>query len=509
VATADRRIKDIAKEIELTSVVIEELGDVFKLDETSTLMSKKAFKTANQTMQECSTVFAEIDETLKKSKRNTFGRLMLPFRDSKIELLRSHIDKLKSSLSLLMHVLSYAHQVAAKKLDREAEAEAKAQIQELIEHNKKSDRKYQESLRNFSISDDGSGDPTLVDPDEAVPAVQTVSLNPNHDLTVAIKAIGSTINPKTLETCVQHVRTLLSSIETLQQALTDAVDGSDHSAHHQTLVNSYFAARGHLDGVIFNGNPQRSPSVDGIVEMSQTHQSTLPTDAHMMPEIGHGLHNDGSDGSTTLSIIPGPPSPQEKRERIVTGSTLAAGAGAASILSHLSIDTNRNPMISDISKTTPRDSIDKNTTLPSHVATAASSTVRTGHQEESLKSHSPSNCNRHTSSKSTKTGSNRKPSSNIATSTNNEIRLRVDRGTPLNLQLSGDMEGRSLQLVPAESGMSDVVIGGGEVDTREDIYQSEGSGVVILKGRDRRSTIARQGSRDAGDFSERSEWLSV
>jgi hypothetical protein len=48
----------------------------------------------------------------------------------------------------------------------------------------------------------------------------------------------------------------------------------------------------------------------------------------------------------------------------------------------------------------------------------------------------------------------------MTTATNNEIRLRVDNTTRLSLQLSGDIEGRTLQLVPAEGGMTDLAIGG-------------------------------------------------
>ncbi|KAL1648652.1 hypothetical protein SLS61_006780 [Didymella pomorum] len=93
VATADHRIKDIATEIKMTSIVIEELGDVFKHKETASLVSKKAVQMANDTITECSALFAQIDATLKKSRKNTLGRLALPFRDTKLELLRSHVDK--------------------------------------------------------------------------------------------------------------------------------------------------------------------------------------------------------------------------------------------------------------------------------------------------------------------------------------------------------------------------------------------------------------------------------
>jgi hypothetical protein len=45
----------------------------------------------------------------------------------------------------------------------------------------------------------------------------------------------------------------------------------------------------------------------------------------------------------------------------------------------------------------------------------------------------------------------------------NEFRVRLDGKAPVNISLSGDMEGRTLQLVPAENGMTDLVIGGGHI----------------------------------------------
>jgi hypothetical protein len=244
--------------------VIEELGDVFKDDETSTLMSGNAIKAAKETMSECSTVFAEIDATLMKSKKNTFGRLMLPFRDNKIELLRNHIDKLKSTLQLLMQVLTHAHQVATKKLDREVEAKQKAQIQELIELKKRSAKKYEESLLNFSVSDSS----TVYDDDEEQ---EKVDNTPNRGMNINAAAIGSTITPKTLDTCVQHVRLLLEDIERLQQTLATQVLGDDHSEHHQRLIGSYFRTRGHLDSVLLSGSHgQRIGTTPARNEQSST-----------------------------------------------------------------------------------------------------------------------------------------------------------------------------------------------------------------------------------------------
>jgi hypothetical protein len=94
----------------------------------------------------------------------------------------------------------------------------------------------------------------------------------------------------------------------------------------------------------------------------------------------------------------------------------------------------------------------------------------------------------------------------MTSGTNNEIRLRVDGTMPLSLQLSGDMEGRTLQLVPAENGMTDLVIGGGNnIRSGETVYRSErGSMSGINPNFNRRSLIAGQGRREAEEVSERS-----
>jgi hypothetical protein len=93
----------------------------------------------------------------------------------------------------------------------------------------------------------------------------------------------------------------------------------------------------------------------------------------------------------------------------------------------------------------------------------------------------------------------------MTSGTNNEIRLRVDGTMPLSLQLTGDMEGRTLQLVPAENGMTDLVIGGGGNGRGETSYRSErGSMSGTNPNINRRSLIGGQGRRELEDASERS-----
>jgi hypothetical protein len=81
---------------------------------------------------------------------------------------------------------------------------------------------------------------------------------------------------------------------------------------------------------------------------------------------------------------------------------------------------------------------------------------------------------------------------------NGEIRLKVDASAPVSLFLNGDLEGRKLQLMPAdEGGMAELVISGGNGAERS--YISE-------RPRDSRRAImpASQPRRDAEEFSEKS-----
>jgi len=82
----------------------------------------------------------------------------------------------------------------------------------------------------------------------------------------------------------------------------------------------------------------------------------------------------------------------------------------------------------------------------------------------------------------------------------NEIRLRVDASHPLSLSFNGDMEGRTLQLLPAENGMADIVIGNARGG--ESTYHGSERGSVL--GTKQKALMASQARRDAEEMTERS-----
>lgn len=81
---------------------------------------------------------------------------------------------------------------------------------------------------------------------------------------------------------------------------------------------------------------------------------------------------------------------------------------------------------------------------------------------------------------------------------NGEIRLRVDASAPLSLQFNGDMEGRTLQINPAEGGMADIVIGSSRGE--ENTYRSERGSTVG----NRKSLVAGSARREIEEASVRS-----
>lgn len=128
VSTAHTEIKNVARDVSLTSAVLEELGASLRQDDQAKLYSGSALRTAKDVVKECEAVFNDINLVMGKamdsaSKRGVKkGRLALsaleklkwPFLQPKMEMLRGNLERLKSTLVLMLNVLTYARDLRAE-----------------------------------------------------------------------------------------------------------------------------------------------------------------------------------------------------------------------------------------------------------------------------------------------------------------------------------------------------------------------------------------------------------
>ncbi|KAF1989214.1 hypothetical protein K402DRAFT_372870 [Aulographum hederae CBS 113979] len=162
VYNADRSVQDISNDVSLTSSVLKELGDALKKDDEARLFSEQAVLAAEKTVSECLKIFSELDEALKGAMGRLgldekggkvkvgktgkmFEKLKWPFLQPKMELLRSNLERLKASLSLMLNVLIYARGIYEKRPEDDSQHQ-----KEIIEALARSERESQqrfESLR--------------------------------------------------------------------------------------------------------------------------------------------------------------------------------------------------------------------------------------------------------------------------------------------------------------------------------------------------------------------------
>jgi hypothetical protein len=134
VSRADASIQSLSNEVSLTSAVLRELSNSLQADEEEDgttaprVVSSAALEATKGTVRECMVVFEGLGTVLDRCvsvavKEGGGGRgkgmkmkdkLMWPFLQPKVELMRSNLDRLKASLTLMLQVLSYAKDIASR-----------------------------------------------------------------------------------------------------------------------------------------------------------------------------------------------------------------------------------------------------------------------------------------------------------------------------------------------------------------------------------------------------------
>lgn len=127
VKSAHKHVKAIAVEVRLTSSVLEHLGTLLKDNEEEKLCSQNVVSDAKSAFNGCEDAFREIDNTFKVLVKpqadgtksvSVAGRLSWPFKKGKLETLQANLERLKTTLLLMLSVLSYAREKASKWVKR-------------------------------------------------------------------------------------------------------------------------------------------------------------------------------------------------------------------------------------------------------------------------------------------------------------------------------------------------------------------------------------------------------
>ncbi|KAK2768674.1 hypothetical protein FQN54_000530 [Arachnomyces sp. PD_36] len=153
---ADSRLQSLSNDVALTSNVLRQLGDNLQQDDQAKLYSSDALSTAQEVLQECKAVFEKIGDTLRQSSEGNSGkdrfqvitkRLKFMMVEKDLDFLRSNLDRLKSTMLLLLNVIMYAGQVRSRAESRTL-TDQRDLIKELVEK-KKADESKIESLKDL------------------------------------------------------------------------------------------------------------------------------------------------------------------------------------------------------------------------------------------------------------------------------------------------------------------------------------------------------------------------
>lgn len=123
VFTADQRLKHIAKDIPLTSQVHSQSGACLEQDAGANICTANAIQVPREALDRCEKMFGEIEDAISEAvKRDEAGkavfttstRLRWPLKEQKMSLLGANLDRLKSTLNLMLNVLLHARAMTSE-----------------------------------------------------------------------------------------------------------------------------------------------------------------------------------------------------------------------------------------------------------------------------------------------------------------------------------------------------------------------------------------------------------
>ena len=111
---AEKRLAGLDRDIGFTSGVLSELDTLLNDSRVQALVSEQSIGLARDAVAECDGIFQAMEGVAANIRKNGLGKFKMYFRETKIELLRSNLDRMKGNLTLLMGVINHATQICAE-----------------------------------------------------------------------------------------------------------------------------------------------------------------------------------------------------------------------------------------------------------------------------------------------------------------------------------------------------------------------------------------------------------
>ncbi len=117
VRKAEKQLKPIADHVKLTSEVLTNVGSLLKNEEIRSLYTKELLASTNNALGGCRTAFQDLEKLISKMlKPNDVGKISIQttarftfyFKQRELDILQAHLERFKSSLDLVLSVLTLA-----------------------------------------------------------------------------------------------------------------------------------------------------------------------------------------------------------------------------------------------------------------------------------------------------------------------------------------------------------------------------------------------------------------
>ncbi|KAK5123890.1 hypothetical protein LTR85_002086 [Meristemomyces frigidus] len=246
VHNANKHLKAIALEVRITSTTLESLGTLLKDHDAEKLCSNNVIHDAKAAFDGCKEAFTEVDDTFKivvkygadgKASVSSSGRWVWPFKKGKVEMLQANLERLKTTLLLMLSVLGFAREMARNSVDNETKLTAeRLQIRDLIRAKEDAAERYDQLVTAFSRMDTklpalgttSTSSSTLVSDD--MPLQTFALLQPKDFAPTILTASTCGVPPPppppeaSDDVLLQHLSTCAAAVSHLSALLNSATD---------------------------------------------------------------------------------------------------------------------------------------------------------------------------------------------------------------------------------------------------------------------------------------------